>query len=694
MGTYLSTPVTDKHTETGCDLDNDPNLPVNWAVVDMQGWRKSMEDAHVARTDVALPNGCRRGGGGNGADGSGCSKDSLGGAANAKVFAVFDGHGGAEVARFCQMHLVEVLTAQNGWNGTLSRGSSSLTVENGGNSNNGDDGGSNSSENNHDDSGELSDATLAGHVARALVESFHALDRLIDDPKSKQEIDRWRLERPPVYVPKATTCDSNSKKETVAKNKVEATPQSPAQTAVENVNETEQQKLQQLHLIGDQKEDDDSDASSDGSNGVEAGVISDVDVGVSESNAGESTREDNIAQGLELEEDSPKEENETDDIGSAQMDRSEEETDDQDDDEFQDSLETEDDVGNGVIHDDSDDEKEEGGNGANNCDDDGEVDAEIEDSRAEKESGTLALAANDALSLFSKLLHMNGTPTEDDSSDDDDDVVMEDAASSSDGNSAGKNEGNPAEIEEKNHKTGQWTRNHAENNENNVTVPTREQLLNPPSGIVPPSASVPTKILNGRKVCNLPDHPVHAGCTSVVAVIVGRILVVANAGDSRAVICRAGGLTEPLSFDHKPFQQREMTRINNSGGFVNQFGRVNGNLNLSRSIGDLKYKQVPGIPPSEQMITAEPDIISTTLMPGDEFIILGCDGIWDCLSNEDCVKYVRDRIGTKSPRQIGMEMLDDIISNDPRASQGIGGDNMTVMIIDLLPKSRPYNSGS
>jgi hypothetical protein len=52
-----------------------------------------------------------------------------------------------------------------------------------------------------------------------------------------------------------------------------------------------------------------------------------------------------------------------------------------------------------------------------------------------------------------------------------------------------------------------------------------------------------------------------------------------------------------------------MNRITNSGGFVNQFGRVNGNLNLSRSIGDLKYKQVPGISPAEQMITAEPDII-------------------------------------------------------------------------------------
>ena len=161
-----------------------------------------------------------------------------------------------------------------------------------------------------------------------------------------------------------------------------------------------------------------------------------------------------------------------------------------------------------------------------------------------------------------------------------------------------------------------------------------------------------------------------------------------------------------------------MNRITNAGGFVNQFGRVNGNLNLSRSIGDLKYKQVPGIPPAEQMITAEPDIIrwalsqlvgmiywmssnthptflwihSTSLGAGDEFIVLGCDGIWDCLSNEECVKYVRDRINSKHPREIGKEMLDEIVSSDPRASQGIGGDNMTIIIVDLLPNSRPYGN--
>ena len=74
------------------------------------------------------------------------------------------------------------------------------------------------------------------------------------------------------------------------------------------------------------------------------------------------------------------------------------------------------------------------------------------------------------------------------------------------------------------------------------------------------------------------------------------------------------------------------------------------------------------------MITAEPDIVQVILHPNDEFIILGCDGIWDCLTNEQAVKYVRERIDTKTPVEIGIEMLDEIISEDPRSTQGIGGD--------------------
>jgi serine/threonine protein phosphatase PrpC len=80
------------------------------------------------------------------------------------------------------------------------------------------------------------------------------------------------------------------------------------------------------------------------------------------------------------------------------------------------------------------------------------------------------------------------------------------------------------------------------------------------------------------------------------------------------------------------------------------------------------------------------------LQSNDEFFILACDGIWDCLTNIQAVKYVRERIDTMSPTEIGAKMLDEIISDDPRATQGIGGDNMTILIVDLLPGKRSYRN--
>lgn len=65
-------------------------------------------------------------------------------------------------------------------------------------------------------------------------------------------------------------------------------------------------------------------------------------------------------------------------------------------------------------------------------------------------------------------------------------------------------------------------------------------------------------------------------------------LIVANAGDSRAVLCRNGSAV-PLTFDHKPDNKEEKERIEKAGSTIIE-GRVDGNLNLSRSLGDLKYK--------------------------------------------------------------------------------------------------------
>ena len=72
---------------------------------------------------------------------------------------------------------------------------------------------------------------------------------------------------------------------------------------------------------------------------------------------------------------------------------------------------------------------------------------------------------------------------------------------------------------------------------------------------------------------------------------------VANAGDSRCVLARSGKAVA-LSFDHKPDNETEKRRIEKAGSTITE-GRVDGNLNLSRSLGDLKYKTNKDLKPEE-----------------------------------------------------------------------------------------------
>ena len=84
--------------------------------------------------------------------------------------------------------------------------------------------------------------------------------------------------------------------------------------------------------------------------------------------------------------------------------------------------------------------------------------------------------------------------------------------------------------------------------------------------------------------CLLFQPGTDSGCTAVVTLIRGNEVFVANAGDSRCVLCRNGKAVD-LSFDHKPEDESERTRIEAAGGKVTNDGRVNGGLNLSRALG-------------------------------------------------------------------------------------------------------------
>ena len=95
----------------------------------------------------------------------------------------------------------------------------------------------------------------------------------------------------------------------------------------------------------------------------------------------------------------------------------------------------------------------------------------------------------------------------------------------------------------------------------------------------------------GGKPSDPEETMVQAGCTAVVAIKRGDELYCANAGDSRGVLCRSGKAVA-LSEDHKPASDIEKNRIIAAGGFLSDIGgvcRVNGNLNLSRAIGDLRW---------------------------------------------------------------------------------------------------------
>jgi len=135
--------------------------------------------------------------------------------------------------------------------------------------------------------------------------------------------------------------------------------------------------------------------------------------------------------------------------------------------------------------------------------------------------------------------------------------------------------------------------------------------------------------------------PMMVGCTAVSCVVDmdKRVITCANSGDSRCVISE-GGRELPLSEDHKPQLESEEKRITAAGGRIAN-GRVNGNLNLTRSLGDHEYKQNSSLKPSEQIITCVPDVKTHQITDDTDFILLGCDGIWDVMGNEQAVNFVR-----------------------------------------------------
>jgi len=180
-----------------------------------------------------------------------------------------------------------------------------------------------------------------------------------------------------------------------------------------------------------------------------------------------------------------------------------------------------------------------------------------------------------------------------------------------------------------------------------------------------------------------------AGSTGIIVLIKDNLIYCGNAGDSRAV-ASVGGRAVSLSHDHKPSIQAERERIISAGGWVD-WNRVNGNLALSRALGDFVFKKNTKKSAEEQIVTANPDVIIKEKTDNYEFIVMACDGIWDVLTNQEVINFIRHRVANGlDPTHICEELMMRCLAPDCQNS-GLGCDNMTVLLICFL-NDQPYEA--
>ena len=154
----------------------------------------------------------------------------------------------------------------------------------------------------------------------------------------------------------------------------------------------------------------------------------------------------------------------------------------------------------------------------------------------------------------------------------------------------------------------------------------------------------------------------NSGTTCVIVIQIGRHIICANVGDSRAILVYDKNKDHnyqilPLSIDCKPDLKEERERINRKGGIVekskNQFGVEMGpwrvwaknreypGLAMSRAIGDFNGKDIG--------IISEPKIIETDFSINICYIVICSDGVWEFLDNEDMMKFGNEYYEKNNP---------------------------------------------
>ncbi len=148
------------------------------------------------------------------------------------------------------------------------------------------------------------------------------------------------------------------------------------------------------------------------------------------------------------------------------------------------------------------------------------------------------------------------------------------------------------------------------------------------------------------------------GSTANVAVILNGFIYIANVGDSLAVSFQ-NGIAQKLNSEHNLDLPSEKERIRLSGTSIIH-NRIEGRLNLTRALGDFNFKSKKGLNLHEQPVIVMPEINKYEITQETEFILIGTDGLWDCVD----IQKLCENISWKLKKGVNKKtILNDIFDN-------------------------------
>lgn len=155
------------------------------------------------------------------------------------------------------------------------------------------------------------------------------------------------------------------------------------------------------------------------------------------------------------------------------------------------------------------------------------------------------------------------------------------------------------------------------------------------------------------------QQQMESGSTAIAVLIRGSTAVVASVGDSQAVLCTRGKARNYCSL-HTPNSPAERARILAANGKISE-GRIFGFLGVSRAFGDNDFKTGKGAFKDRfngDLVIATPEIVEHTIdAKHDEFIVLACDGLFDVMTPQQVVDFVRKKLAQHGNAQHACEEL-------------------------------------